>query len=163
MKYLTEFFDFINNDINENDMLSEYLKEEYLNEDFSSEFYNLENINESKKLYDTALWKEYRKIKPLLKEGKQYKKDTKRYFELQKEYMSKVLEEDKVNIKYMSDLLIEKLNLLNEGSRDYTLNEMRNNKIKLIDNYKKKLNRQINKDLKEMEAFFDSNPKILLV
>jgi len=165
MENIVSLQEYINDEIydNEDKLLIEYLTEEFIEEIYSSEFFDPNYVNEALKIYDGEIFNEYRKIRKHLREGKQYKRVTARYFELETEYMRKALEADKEFIKRSTSLLAEKLNSLNEKSKDFNLNEKRIFKIKKLDTYQRSMIRKINKEIKEMEIFYANNPKILVV
>lgn len=154
MENIFEFNEFINTTLDED------YKE--INDNFSSEFFDYDEYISEKLLYDEEILSELKRIKPYLREGKQWKNITRKYFELETAYMTKVLLKDKNYVNEAVTYAVDHLTLLNEDSDDYSLNEKRKTKISLLESYRRKQVRKINKEIKEMADFYLNNPKILI-
>jgi flagellar biosynthesis regulator FlbT len=154
MDNLLEFNTFINTELDEN-----FIE---INDNYSSEFFNYDEYLAEKYIYDETILEELKRIKPHLREGKQWKNVTRRYFELETEYVKNLLNKDKKYVNERVLYIVEQLQLLNEESDDYNLNEKRKNKITILESYKRSQIRKINKEIKLMVEFYQSNPKILV-
>ncbi len=167
MDRLLEYHQFLENEIfTGDDLLTESIKtnEDYINEVFSSEYYDYESILESvRDKHEEEIYREYRKIRPHLVKGNQTKEVTAKYFMLEKANLERRLEMDRSYLKRTTQKIIENLEALNEDEYDLYETLKRNDKIVLVKSYQRKTIRQINKELKEMVKWFDSNPKILII
>ena len=167
MDKIYEYHQFLENEIlNKNDFLTESIEnnEDYVNEIYSSEFFEYEQILESvRDKYEEEIYREYRRIRPQLVKGKQTKELTEKYFELEKQNLRRRLELDRSYLKRTTQKIIESLEALNEEDYDLYSTLERTDRIVTLRSYQRKTIRQINRELKELDKFYDSNPKILVI
>ena len=167
MDRIFEYREYITTEIlNKSDFLFENITEldDYVNEVFSSEYFDYNAILESTRdHFEEEIYREYRKIRPQLVKGNQTKKLTEHYFELERNQLRKKLEADRWYVKRTVNRLIEELQKINEKDYEISANIQRNRKIDMLRSYQRKTIRKINSELKEMEKFLSSNPKILVI
>ena len=161
-KNLIGLYEFMQNELVSDDTeLNEYLNEEFTEGYFSSEFFKAEKLNENSQ-YANELYDEFRRIKPLLKNGMDSSAVTRRFFELQKRYMNEELNKDTEYVSLVTERVANELETLIEETDNLELKESRKTKVKRVKDYRKCTLENIETERLYMEKFYANNPKILV-